>query len=411
MTPGASDADLLRIALGAFSDTQKPIGVAVSGGSDSLASLYLMVQAGLNVHAASVDHGLRPEAATEVRFVADTCARLGVPHRTLTWQRDGASGNLQDQARRARYSLLADWARGAGIGNVVVGHTADDQAETVLMGLARGAGVDGLSGMRRAWQTDGVTFHRPFLEVPRADLRRFLTRQGIGWIDDPSNMQDRFARVRARRALEALAPLGISVASLGQVAAHLAAAQATLRDITTDAARTCMTEAAGALSIDRAAFATHPPDVQRRLARAVVLWLSGADYAPRAAAVARVQAAILAAQDATLWGCRFRATGATTRATREPKALAGVHAPTDQPWDRRWTVIGPHSQNLQVRALGAQGLRSLAQWRATGLPRDVLMVTPAVWQEDALIAAPVAGYPNGWSATIAASFSQFLVSH
>lgn len=87
----------------------------------------------------TVDHRLRPEAADEARFVACACARIGVPHETLAWEHGEIGGNLQDRARRARYALIADWARRGGIGDVVLGHTADDQAETVLMGLAREA--------------------------------------------------------------------------------------------------------------------------------------------------------------------------------------------------------------------------------------------------------------------------------
>ncbi|MGL5009349.1 MAG: tRNA lysidine(34) synthetase, partial [Paracoccaceae bacterium] len=108
------------------------IGVAVSGGSDSLAALLLLVAAGQRVRAVTVDHGLRAEAADEAAFVGRICAGLGVGHDVVVWAHEAVGGNLMDQARRARYALLADWAQRAGIGQVVLGHTADDPAETFL---------------------------------------------------------------------------------------------------------------------------------------------------------------------------------------------------------------------------------------------------------------------------------------
>ena len=151
------------------------LGVAVSGGSDSLALLHLLhdrIRTGLA--AVTVDHRLRPESASEALHVARLCERLGVPHDVL--QRTGwdGRGNLQDQARRSRTSLIADWARSCGIEAVALGHTADDQAETVLMRLARAAGVDGLSGMAPRHAQEGIEWHRPLLTCGREALREVL---------------------------------------------------------------------------------------------------------------------------------------------------------------------------------------------------------------------------------------------
>ena len=120
------------------------IGVAVSGGSDSMAALHILAgvaaESGVAIHAATVDHGLRPEAADEARQVAKVCVALAVPHEVLRWEHMEISGNLQDQARQARYRLIAGWARERGLSAVVLGHTLDDQAETFLMRLARSSG-------------------------------------------------------------------------------------------------------------------------------------------------------------------------------------------------------------------------------------------------------------------------------
>ncbi|MCB2123065.1 MAG: tRNA lysidine(34) synthetase TilS, partial [Rhodobacteraceae bacterium] len=123
------------------------LGVAVSGGSDSTALLCLLADlrgtGGPDLAAVTVDHGLRPEAAGEARSVAALCARLGVSHTICRWDGWDGTGNLPDQARRARQNLIAGWASGLGIGAVALAHTRDDQAETVLLRLARGSGVDG----------------------------------------------------------------------------------------------------------------------------------------------------------------------------------------------------------------------------------------------------------------------------
>ena len=149
--------DLLSILKEAFAPSLPDrLGVAVSGGGDSMALLCLAAdwaaEGGPPVMAVTVDHRLRPEAADEARMVAQRFCADGwrAACDTLVWDHAKIGGNLQDAARRARYRLIADWARGRGVAHVAMGHTADDQAECVLMGLARAAGIDGLSGMRRA---------------------------------------------------------------------------------------------------------------------------------------------------------------------------------------------------------------------------------------------------------------------
>ncbi len=127
-----------------------------------------------------------------------------------------------DAARRARIGLIRDWALSRGIGVVVLGHTREDVAETLLMGLARKAGIAGLLGMRAAWDERGLRVVRPLLQAGGRELRDWLRDRGIPWVDDPTNENDRFTRVRARKVLAALAPLGISAEGLAEVAGNLA---------------------------------------------------------------------------------------------------------------------------------------------------------------------------------------------
>ncbi|WP_333816048.1 tRNA lysidine(34) synthetase TilS [Tabrizicola sp.] len=390
------DADRLVGLIRDGLPADKVIGVALSGGGDSTALLHLCLRAGLRVEAVTVDHRLRPESAAEAAAVAEGCRALGVRHEVRVWEHGPVSGNLMDRARRARMGLILDWARERGIGGVALGHTRDDQAETVLMGLARAAGFAGLSGMRRGFDAGDVRVHRPLLGAGRAELREWLRGQGIGWVDDPTNEDERFTRVRARKALAALAPLGITAERLAEVAANLAAAQEALVVQVAGAASRYVAEEAGALRFDPAFFG-EPAEVQRQVVVAGLLWLSGAGYAPRAAEVERLVGAMAAGRDATLAGCRFR----KGWLMREPRAVGGP-VPVGQLWDGRWMVEGPEGE---VRALGAEGLGQVKDWRKAGLLREVLLVSPGVWDGDRLLAAPAAGLSAGWQVRLCRPFT------
>jgi tRNA(Ile)-lysidine synthase len=377
------------------------IGIALSGGGDSTALLHLCLAAGFRVEAVTVDHRLRPESADEAAGVAAASAALGVPHEVRVWEHGLVAGNLMDQARRARVALIGDWARARGIADVALGHTRDDQAETLLMGLARTAGLPGLSGMRARWREGGVTFHRPLLDAGREELRGWLRARGVPWVDEPTNEDARFARVRARQALVALAPLGITAEGLAGVAGHLAMAQEALAVQVRAAAGRHVVPVAGALQMAPGLW-LEPEEVQRQVVIAALGWLTGADYPPRAADVARLVLAMSVGRDATLAGCRHR----EGWLLREARALGGP-VPVGAAWDRRWLVEGGPGE---VRALGAGGLRQCPDWRGAGLPRAVLEVTPGIWAGETLLAAPLAGWPQGWSARLDASDHLFRLS-
>jgi tRNA(Ile)-lysidine synthase len=195
------------------------IVAAVSGGPDSTALMHLLARwhaAGSRppVHVATVDHGLRPEAAEEAAFVAREAAALGLPHRILTWTGDKPRTGIQEAAREARYRLLVDYAH--------------DQAETVMMRLARGSGLSGLAGMRRETDRHGIPHVRPLLDWPKATLLDLC--RGCGWryVDDPSNADERYARVRWRRLMPLLAAEGLDAERLARLAERVAQADEAL---------------------------------------------------------------------------------------------------------------------------------------------------------------------------------------
>ena len=404
MTP-----DLLASLHKAFGpDAPRRVGVAVSGGSDSMATLVLLAQV-CTVEAVTVNHGLRPEAAAEAAFVARFCAARGIAHTTLHWDGRQAEGNLMDAARRARLRLIGAWARERGLAQVALGHTADDQAETFLMRLSRAAGLEGLAGMRARFEAEGVCWHRPFLHHSRAALRAVLQAQGVTWVEDPSNDNDHFDRVKARKALAALAPLGIGTANLNAVVHHLALAEAALGHALQRLARDHVREQAGDVVIDARAFhAAFDPEMRRRMLNAALIWVSGADYPPRAASVLDLMASP-PGQTRTLHGCRISTTATEIRITREAAAVAGLRVPAGQVWDR-WHLEGPMTEGLEIAALGIEGLAQAKGWREIGLPRASLLAAPGLWRGETLVAAPLAGLENGWKARIVrGSFTQALI--
>ena len=207
------------------------IGLAVSGGPDSMALLLLSAAARPGVvQVATVDHGLRAGSSAEAEMVAGLCRRLDVPHQILRpdWPQQPASA-IQEKARAARYQLLGQWVRDRQLGAVVTGHHRDDQAETFLMRLERGAGVRGLAGMRAAAPVPGcadVTLLRPLLGWRHAELEQLCAAAGVTPATDSSNGDPQFERVRVRQALAApglLDPQAIarSAAILGQADAAL----------------------------------------------------------------------------------------------------------------------------------------------------------------------------------------------
>ena len=202
--PAAETVDRFAADLDALIPTDARIGVAVSGGPDSLALLLLAVSARPGkTEAVTVDHGLRPESAEEAAMVAQLCDRLGVKHNIL--QADWLAppeANVQASARAMRYRLLNDWAIERGLAAVATAHHADDQAETLLMRLARGSGVGGLGGPRdRRALSEEVMLIRPLLGWRKAELEAIVAGAGLSPVDDPSNRDPKHDRSRIRQWL------------------------------------------------------------------------------------------------------------------------------------------------------------------------------------------------------------------
>ncbi|MCZ0962130.1 tRNA lysidine(34) synthetase TilS [Paracoccus benzoatiresistens] len=383
--PAAGPAFRIHAALDRLAADMPALGIAVSGGGDSVALMHIVAEwgRGRRIMVATVDHGLRPESAAEARQVGRAARALGMSHATLLWRRDTEVGNLMANARDARLRLLSGWAQRNGLSAVLLGHTADDQAETLLMRLARGSGIDGLASMAEWRDAFGTRWLRPMLGAGRQELRDWLQTRGIAWIDDPSNENEDFDRVRIRKAI---ASVGLDVAALARAANHIGEARDALSHYAAHAARDVVIHN-GSLTLLRRAYQDAPVEVRRRLIVAACRWITGADYPPRRNTVLHALNSLATGHRVTLDGALIEPAGDRIRLFRE--AAAALRAPHSHggTWDNRWEISGL-KPGQHVAALG-MGEVARVKWRLSGLGRDEAAATPAVWEGDRLVAAPL----------------------
>ena len=215
-----------------------PLGIAFSGGADSTALLVAAVQRWPGqVVALHVHHGIQAAADGFVTHCTAVCAALNVPLQVAHVDGRPTPGDSpEDAARKARYTALADRARQLGVHDVLLGQHADDQIETLLLALSRGAGLPGMAAMPARFERHGATFHRPLLGVSAAEIRNGLAEQGVAFITDPSNADTAFTRNRIRRtllpALEAAFPQ--FRATFARSIRHVAQAQELLQSLAED---------------------------------------------------------------------------------------------------------------------------------------------------------------------------------
>ena len=384
----------------------KRIALSVSGGPDSLALMHLslawralQIAGGPEFLVLTLDHGLRPEAAAEAARVADTAARLGLRARILTREPPGSRVRIQETARHDRYRLLSAAARQAGAEALATGHTLDDQAETLLMRLSRGSGVDGLSAMAPVSKLGGLKLLRPLLEVAKARLESSLRARGITWTIDPSNSDPTFERPRLRAAMPALAAAGLAPKVLARSARRLARARAALEQITTEAAARHVTvHDEGYFAIDRRGFESLPEEIRLRLLGRLIARLGTPGRPERMARLERLAAALATEPHpgASLAGCLVKAAGGRILVLREP-GRSGLPRLTLRPgealdWDRRCRVslsIGSAAE-VTIRALEASELHGdlAAAAQASGIARSALITAPSAWRGEALLAMP-----------------------
>jgi tRNA(Ile)-lysidine synthase len=351
MTPDLGDPEVLA-RLFAPATNEPAIGLAVSGGPDSLA-LMLLAQRWASALAEpprlivyAMDHQLRPEAAEEVAMVLREAKALGLTAHGLAWTGEKPQTGLQEAARQARYRIIGQAMKADGATLLLTAHHRADQAETVLMRLAHGSGIEGLKGMTPMSRVEGVAVFRPLLDVEPASLALVVQEAGLNPIQDPSNTDISYERVRWRKRLPLLAEDGLDSAALSRFAARMAEADLALNQMADAAfAELVSLDGFGAASVPQAAFHALSPAIGRRvLAR--TLNIVGGRQKPRALGQVEKLYDQIAAGDlpraATLLGAVVRLKGEALTVSREPgRALPepcalGPHEKLV--WDQRFLI-------------------------------------------------------------------------
>ncbi len=393
-------------ALGPF-EARPHIAVACSGGADSMA-LTLLLQnwsaaVGGSLTALTVDHRLRPESAAEAARVATWMRDKGIAHEVLVRPDTPLGGNLQAAARRIRYALMSEWCERHGVLHLALAHHLEDQAETLLLRLGRGSGVDGLAAMAPVLETPAVRLLRPLLGVPRARLAATLRAVGQGHVADPSNENAGFGRVRLRRAEGVLAREGLTAARLAATAGRLGRARAALDSAVTELlAHSVSLHGEGYATVDIADFGSAPEEVALRALARVLTTVSGSVYPPRYERLERLYRDLCGPGEGrgpgrTLGGCRILPQAGKVIVCREP-AAADEAAPAAGRfiWDGRFRVAIDGDIGCTLRRLGRQGWSDLVadrpDMRTPDVPAAVRPSLPSFWYLDVMVAVPHLSY-------------------
>jgi len=296
-----------------------PGAVAVSGGADSLALQFLLADWAATEErprpvVLTVDHGLQPNSKLTARAVATRAASRGLAAHILRWTGRKPLADIEAAARDARYQLMGKWCQRNGLRSLFVAHSLEDQAETFLLRLMRGSGVDGLAAMSPlaplpAPHCEGLRIVRPLLSVPRARLRSFLVERKETWFDDPMNADLRFARARLRTSWSALQDMGFSADRIAAAARHLARARSTLDQAASDLLAQAARKQGDGVLLDGNTFSAVPEETALRALARVLMQVSGRFYRPRFERLERLAAAVRLDKvkgGRTLHGCCIR---------------------------------------------------------------------------------------------------------
>lgn len=357
----------------------------------------------------TVDHALRPEAAAEAEQVTRWTCALG--HPSVVLRREGKSipRNIQAEARAARLGLMTEWCRKAGVQDLLLAHHRDDQAETVLLRLARGSGVHGLAAMSPAALHGGafglspIRLLRPLLDVPKARLLATLRGVGQAWIEDPSNVDERFARARLRRLMPALAREGLTAERLAATARRVARAREALdAQVESVLARTVQFDPAGFARLNPALLREAPEEVGLRVLVAALQAIGAERYPPRLERTERLYHAILTgslAGGCTLAGCRAIPDRDRSVLVVREAAAVGPALPLEPGgegvWDGRFAVaLDRHCSPGEVRALGLEGWSQIRKHlrNSRSVPGPARETLPALWQGGTVAAVPALGF-------------------
>lgn len=380
------------------------VAVAVSGGPDSLALLALAAAWARRhgrpaPHALTVDHGLREASRAEADLVGQVAAGLGVPHAILTWRHGPVDAGLQARARAARYDLMAAYCAAHGISALVTAHHLDDQAETFLMRLKRGSGLDGLAAIPDEGAWAGLTLLRPLLEIPKDRLVATADAARLPFVRDPSNADPRFERGRLRGSMAALSELGLQPEAIALSARRLRRARAAVEaGVDSFMAQHGERSPAGYASVALPGLLEAPEEIGLRTLARLISTIGGLCEPVRLAKLEAVYRELQAdpSKGQTLGRCRIVPSRGRLAVFREVRK-AGLPQLALRPgerglWDNRFRVEldGAARAPVTIRALGEDGIDALTLGgeRSLAVPRLAACALPVCRQDDGRLLLP-----------------------
>ena len=344
-------------------------GIAVSGGSDSMALFHILTDWKSDnkpkIFVASIDHGLRPESNSAVEFVKKICETKRIEHVTLSpdTHLSKVQGNLQNNARSARYQLLRNWAISRNLQCVFIGHTLDDQEETLLLRFFRGSGVDGLAAIEKKSSRNGILWVRPLLKFRKEELRNYLRNNSYSWIDDPSNNDDKYQRVKVRKLLQQLKSSSLITPNFVNTSDHMLRASKLLREKAVSSSKTLLSfNDVGQIMFAVEEFSELFEDTQYRILSGIISWFSGRFYKPRFSQLEKIYCKVVDARNltgATLGGTVFKKKNGIVTVTRELASVKEEYLIENEKfiWDNRWliTLKDGIRMKLYVKPFGLLG--------------------------------------------------------
>ena len=393
------------------------LGLAVSGGSDSLAMLYICndwaKENKVKLHCLTVDHKLRSESAKEAELVANHCSGLGINHEIVEWKHEGnISGNLSDSARSARYKLIDKWRKELSF--VLVGHTKNDQIETFFMNLKRGSGIEGLRGMPLSLERpEGYFILRPLIHTSRESLQQFLREKNINWVNDPSNYNENFERISQRKTWEILKSKGFSESRIELSVAHMRRAHDALKQMLPVHFKQIGKQELTDLLWDYNAFIALPEEFKLRLISAAVMWNGNLHYRPRFKAVLDILENIKEKKTTVLGGTLFYHHVGKIRVTTEFQSIKdnAVNCILGSLWRNVWEVKR-EIKGAYIMPIGIDGNNQLSKQQRIMMPYRSRIIQPGIFLKEKLLLAPTLdSESSAYLSFCGIKFNDFLASH
>ncbi len=384
------------------------VAVAVSGGGDSIALAILLNEwikdNGGELIALTVDHNLRSESSSEAVSVGKNLGALGIKHKVLTWEGDKPCTHIQELAREARYKLLMKECKAQGYNFLAVAHNLEDQAETFWMRLSHGSGLDGLSSMADIRDVNGLKIIRPVMSFTRDALRLTCKDRDVEWIEDPSNHNKKYLRVKLREFEALLIEEGMTPDRVVKSIQKLDDAKQALQSIACDYMNECVkVYPSGYASLKLSLWNTYPKDIQRRILSEVLNIIYPQIYRLGFEKQENTRQELIKADFSgkTVFGCELvpSKSGDVLFLREESKVGVASLVSDNFIWDKRFLITGIKDESLKVNILGDDGLSQLRKDNFDNkefydLQFKVKRVFPAIWKDDELLAVPHIGYYN-----------------